>query len=56
MYEVKLAVFWVVEPLELVDVYRRFRGASCSIIRAMIPLMMEAAGTSEKSVNFYQTT
>jgi hypothetical protein len=29
---------------------------AASIIRAMIALMMEAAGTSEKSVNFCQTT
>jgi hypothetical protein len=37
-----MAVFWVVAPCSLVD-----------IIRA---LMMEAARTSEKLVNFYQTT
>jgi hypothetical protein len=29
---------------------------AASIIRAMITLMMEAASTSETSVNFYQTT
>jgi hypothetical protein len=28
----------------------------CSIIRAIIALMMEAASTSKTSVNFYQTT
>jgi hypothetical protein len=50
----KIAVFWVVAPCSLVEVYRRFRAAS--IIRAMIMvLMMEAASTSETSVNFYQT-
>jgi hypothetical protein len=36
-----MAVFWVVAP---------------SIIRAIIPLMMETARTSETLVNFYQTT
>jgi hypothetical protein len=35
-----MAVFWVVAPCSLVEVY----------------LMMEAARTSEKLVNFYQTT
>jgi hypothetical protein len=29
---------------------------AASIIRAMMVLMMEAASTSETSVNFYQTT
>jgi hypothetical protein len=42
--KMKLAVFWVVVPCSLVDVYRP------------IALMMEAASTSETSVNFYQTT
>jgi hypothetical protein len=41
----KMAVFWVVAPCSLVEVYRRF-----------IALMMEAASTSETSVNFHQTT
>jgi hypothetical protein len=44
----KMVVFWVVAPCSLVKVYRRFRG--------LIALMMEAASTSETSVNFYQTT
>jgi hypothetical protein len=39
-----MAVFWVVAPCGLVEVYLRFRG---------IALMMEAANTSETSVNFY---
>jgi hypothetical protein len=43
----KMAVFWVVEPCSLVE---------ASIIRAIITLMMEAASTSETSINFYQTT
>jgi hypothetical protein len=44
----KIAVFWVVAPCSLVEVYQRFRGP--------IALMMEAARTSETLVNFYQTT
>jgi hypothetical protein len=44
----KIAVFWVVAPCSLVEVYQRFRGR--------IALMMEAARTSETLVNFYQTT
>jgi hypothetical protein len=44
----KMAVFWVVAPCGLVGVYRRFRSA--------IALMIEAASTSETSVNFSQTT
>jgi hypothetical protein len=41
----KMAVFWVVAPCSLVEVYQHFRGPCCSIIRA-----------SETLVNFYQTT
>jgi hypothetical protein len=37
---IKMAVFWEVAPCSLVEVY----------------LMMEAASTSETSVNFYQAT
>jgi hypothetical protein len=57
-----MAVFWVVAPCSLVEVYQRFRDPAASIIRAMrgheglIALMMEAARTSETLVNFYQTT
>jgi hypothetical protein len=40
----KIAVFWVVAPCSLVEVFRA------------IALMMEAARTSETLVNFYQTT
>jgi hypothetical protein len=40
----KMAVFWVVVPCNLVEVYQRF-----------IVLMMEAARTSETLVNFYQS-
>jgi hypothetical protein len=37
-----MAVFWV--------------AALCSLVEALIDLMMEAASTSERSVNFYQIT
>jgi hypothetical protein len=30
--------------------------APCSLVETLITLMMEAANTSEMSVNFYQTT
>jgi hypothetical protein len=45
----QMAVFWVVAPCTLVEVYRSFSGA------LIIALMMEAASTSVTSVN-YQTT
>jgi hypothetical protein len=41
----KMAVFWVVAPCSLVEVYRRFRGACCLHHQ-----------DNETSVNFYQTT
>jgi hypothetical protein len=46
------AVFCVIAPCSLVEVYRLSDVLAASIIRAMI----EAASTSETSVNFYQTT
>jgi hypothetical protein len=45
-----MAVFWVVAPCSLVEIYRRFRGVAASIA-----LMTEVASTSETLVNFYQT-
>jgi hypothetical protein len=48
---IKMAVFWVVEQCGLVEVYRRFKGAL--IIREMSKI--EAASTSETSVNVYET-
>jgi hypothetical protein len=55
---VKKADFWVVAPCSLVDVNRRFRDA-CYLHHygddLLITLMMEAASTSEMSVNIYQT-
>jgi hypothetical protein len=44
----KMAVFWDVAPCRLV--------LDSSTIRVIIALIMEAAGTTETSVNFYQTT
>jgi hypothetical protein len=44
----KMAVFWVVAPCILIEVYRRFRGACC--------LHHQGESSSETSVNFYQTT
>jgi hypothetical protein len=54
----KMAVFWVVMPCSLVEVYRRFRGTCCLHRQGnkIIALMMEAANISETSVNFYQNT
>jgi hypothetical protein len=51
----KMAVFWVVAPCSLVETYRRFRGACC-LHNQEIDLKIEAASTSETSINFYQTT
>jgi hypothetical protein len=48
----KVAVFWVIAPCSLVEVYRHFRCACC----LYLALMMEVASTSEMLVNFYQTT
>jgi hypothetical protein len=45
----KIAVFWVVAPCSLVEVYQRFIGTCC------IARMMVAESASETSVNFYQT-
>jgi hypothetical protein len=49
--EHEVTVFLAYAQCSLVEVYRRFRGASC-----LIALMMEAASTSKTSVNFDQTT
>jgi hypothetical protein len=54
-----MALFWVVAPCSLVDVYQRFRGP-CSLHHQseqyVIALIIEAARTSETLVNFYQIT
>jgi hypothetical protein len=52
----KMAVFWVVVPCSLVEVYQCFRGPCCLHHQgdeSLIALMMEAARTSETLVNFY---
>jgi hypothetical protein len=49
----KVVVLWVIEPCSLAEVYRRFTGATASII---IDLMMEAVTISESSINFYLTS
>jgi hypothetical protein len=51
-----MAVFWVVAPCNVVEVYQRFRGLCCLHHHPLIALMVEAASTSETLVNFYQTT
>jgi hypothetical protein len=56
-----MGVFWVVAPCSLVEVYQRFREPCCLHYQgdecpALPALMMEAARTSEMSVNVYQTT
>jgi hypothetical protein len=40
----KMAVFWVVAPCSLVEVYKRFRGPCC--LHHQGALLMEAARTS----------
>jgi hypothetical protein len=48
----KMAVFWVVVPCSLVEVYQHFRGACCLHHQGD-----EAESTSETTlVNFIQTT
>jgi hypothetical protein len=46
-----MVVFWIVAPCSLVELYRRFIAASI-----IIALMLEAASTSEASVNVCKTT
>jgi hypothetical protein len=50
-----MAVFWVVVPCSLVEVYQRFKGPCCRH-HPGVELLMEAARTSEMLVNFYQNT
>jgi hypothetical protein len=50
---VKMAVFWVVAPCSLAEIYRRFSDACC--LNQQGALMMEAARTSETLVNVWQT-
>jgi hypothetical protein len=44
-----MAVFWIIAPCILVEVYKSFRGAW------WIALMMEAAGTSETLLTAYSS-
>jgi hypothetical protein len=50
----KIAVFWVVAPCNLVEVYGRLRGFCC-LHKQGDEWQEEAERTSETSVNFYQT-
>jgi hypothetical protein len=47
----KMAVFWVVAPCNIVEGYHRFRGSCC--LHHQGALMMETASTSETSVHLY---
>jgi hypothetical protein len=49
----KMAVFWVVAPCSLVEVYQRFRVPCCLHHQGD---NKEAARNSETLINFYQTT
>jgi hypothetical protein len=49
-----MAVFWVVAPCSLVEVYENFIGPCC--LHHYGTVLIEAASTSETLVNFYQTT
>jgi hypothetical protein len=59
-YPLKFRVFWDVLPCSKIDVDQRFGGACCLHRQgdesSLIPLMMEAARTSETSVDIYLTT
>jgi hypothetical protein len=48
-----MAIFWVVAPCSLVEVYQRFRGPCCLHHQGDEYLMMEAVSTSETLVNFW---
>jgi hypothetical protein len=52
----KMTVFWEVAPCSLVEIYWRFKGAYCLHHQGGESVMMEAASTSETSINFYRTT
>jgi hypothetical protein len=50
----KMAVFWVVVPCSLVEVYRRFKGDCC--LHHQGAMVMDASSMSETLVNSFQTT
>jgi hypothetical protein len=52
----KMAVFWVAAPCNILQVYRHSEVPAASIVRAIVRLLKEVACTSETSVNFYQNT
>jgi hypothetical protein len=52
----KTAVFWIVVQCSLLEVYRRFRGASCLHHHGHESLMMKPISTSETSIHYYQIT
>jgi hypothetical protein len=47
-------VLWVLAKCNPIEVYQRFRGVCC--LHQDIRLMNKASGTSEMTINFYQTT
>jgi hypothetical protein len=49
-----MTIFWDIAPCSLVETDRRFRGAYC--LHYQNDEMMEAVRTSQKTINFYQTT
>jgi hypothetical protein len=55
-YFLKFRVFWDILPCSQIDVDRRLRSACCFHHQEIIALMMEAAHTSETSVNIYLAT
>jgi hypothetical protein len=57
----QMALFWDVALCSLVEVCRHFRSACClhhqgDNEKLIVPLMMEAASSTERMENFYQTT
>jgi hypothetical protein len=50
-----MAVFWVVAPCSLVEVYQHYRGLYC-LHHQGDEWIVEAVQTSETSVNSYQST
>jgi hypothetical protein len=56
LYIKRMAVFCVVQLCSLLEFYQHFRGICCLHYQNIITLLMEATGTSETLVNFYQTT
>jgi hypothetical protein len=44
----KMAVFWVLTPCSLVEVYQRFRGIAASIIRVSVLKELQGKNTSHQ--------